>query len=164
VRVEPGSEVWRFFEERYDACGAAALAQDAEAFVAAFGPEAVVVTATGRSVRFDETTDFWAWRFGPPHRPLTTTFELLSVEETAPGEWVVEFREQGSMLVGLADGRVVERTWRLHNRNTWRRTERGVSVAGAGEELAAERTLDGEPLTDDADDPVGFAAWASRWG
>ena len=161
MRIEPGSQMWRFFEERYAACGAAVLAQDAEAFVASFGPDASFVTTRGETVRFDATTDFWAWRFGPPNQPLRTRFELLSVVENEPGEWVVEFREEAAMVVMMPDGRRVERTWRLHNRNFWRRGDRGISVFGSGEELEVERTLDGAPLTDDARDPIGFAAWAA---
>src|SRR5687768_3095393 len=99
MQIQPGSEMWRFFEERYEACRAAVQAQDADAFVASFGPDAVFVARNGETVRFDETTDFWAWRFGPPNVPVSTTMRVTSVEETEPGEWVVEFHEESVLIV-----------------------------------------------------------------
>ena len=160
--LEPGSEMWQFFQERYDAIRAAVLAQDAEAFVAAFGPDATFVARNGETIRFDATTDFWEWRFGPPHEQVSSTMRVTRVEEIEPGEWAVEFHEESMAVVVTDDGRRIERTADLHNRNFWRLGSNGISAFGAGEELSAHRTLAGEPLTDDADDPVGFAAWAAR--
>lgn len=141
----------------YQWCTEVLRACDVDGFLAWLGQEGTFLGIDGATVRVAETRPFWVWRFSNVLEVRQVQIEIENVAWNDEGLVVVDFHEHTNLTVRGFDGTSVLRDADLPNRNLWEISEDRLTTRG-GEEIEAQRTLNGRPLTDDID-PWGFGAW-----
>lgn len=155
VPVEP--ELRDLVLRHYRRCEEVLRSADLDGFLDWLGPDGTFEADDGSIVRIADTRPFWEWRFTNVVDVSRCDMTIEQVTWTDRNLLVVDFHEVTHHRVRGFDGRPVERTADLRNRNWWRVDDERLTTAG-GVELIGHRTIGGREWTDEID-PWGLSAW-----